>query len=182
MERPALWTGHFLSSQKVDLKAFFETRSAGDYNLNGYLALSKQVQREEQILNYAVHLTAIYEAPRGVASLKKILGDLGEGSFPEDFQSHLKNVIEDFDSIIDSAMRKIAGTKAPLTVFRYEIDMEQTPNPDSQVTLSEERDELGQQRAQLDWRLSEIDAYTFRRGQEIFGAEMARAGLGRLRI
>lgn len=57
---------------------------------------------------------------------------------------------------------------------------EQAPNPDSRITLSRERDSLGLNRVQLDWRLSPIDKYTIERSQQIIAEEFARSGLGQL--
>jgi choline dehydrogenase-like flavoprotein len=55
---------------------------------------------------------------------------------------------------------------------------EQAPNPDSRVVLSDARDALGQRRADLDWRLSEIDKRSVRVLTDLAAAEFARLGLG----
>jgi len=59
---------------------------------------------------------------------------------------------------------------------------EQSPNPDSRVTLAEERDRLGLRKAQLDWRLTELDARSVRRTVEIAADALGRALAGRARI
>lgn len=41
------------------------------------------------------------------------------------------------------------------------LSFEQSANPDSRITLSETRDDLGTRRAQLDWRLNDLDRRTF---------------------
>jgi len=53
---------------------------------------------------------------------------------------------------------------------------------DSRITLSTERDRLGLNRVQLDWRLSPIDKYTIQRSQQIIAQEFERSGLGQLQI
>ncbi len=73
------------------------------------------------------------------------------------------------------------GVRPPL-VFQLNHMTEQAPNPDSRITLSEERDPLGRNRVRLDWRLSPLDIRTIVRAQEIIGEEFRRAGLGRLQI
>jgi choline dehydrogenase-like flavoprotein len=70
----------------------------------------------------------------------------------------------------------------PIEYIQVTTRVEQTPNPDSRVTLMTERDPLGQNRVQLDWRLSPLDKYSIIRSLEILGAELGRAGLGRLQI
>ena len=59
---------------------------------------------------------------------------------------------------------------------------EQAPNPDSRITLSEERDEFGLNRISLDWRLSEIDHRTIRVMAEAAEEDFARLNLGEARI
>ena len=55
-------------------------------------------------------------------------------------------------------------------------------NPDSRISLAAERDALGMRRAQLDWRLTDLDKHSAVRAMELLGAELGRTGLGRLRI
>jgi choline dehydrogenase-like flavoprotein len=66
--------------------------------------------------------------------------------------------------------------------FYLETRMEQAPNPDSRVTLGQEKDALGVPKANLNWALSALDKYSLRKIQEIFGVQMAAAGLGRVKI
>jgi choline dehydrogenase-like flavoprotein len=58
---------------------------------------------------------------------------------------------------------------------------EQAPNPQSRVTLSEERDALGLKRARLDWRLSETDKLSLNRILHAVAEELGALGLGRVR-
>lgn len=60
--------------------------------------------------------------------------------------------------------------------------LEPTPNPDSRVRLGRERDALGMSRVELDWQLTRHDRESAVRGIEILGAELGRAGVGRLRL
>jgi choline dehydrogenase-like flavoprotein len=55
-------------------------------------------------------------------------------------------------------------------------------NPDSRVTLSDERDAFGMRRARLDWRTLPIDDHTIRENTLAFAAWLADSGLGRMRI
>jgi choline dehydrogenase-like flavoprotein len=60
--------------------------------------------------------------------------------------------------------------------------IEQTPNPDSRVSLTDERDALGMRQIQLDWRFTDLEKHSVIRTLELLGAELGRTGLGRLRI
>ncbi|HYY43589.1 MAG TPA: GMC family oxidoreductase [Actinomycetota bacterium] len=56
------------------------------------------------------------------------------------------------------------------------------PNPYSRVTLAEDRNELGVPQPQLNWELSPLDKRSVLRTLELLGAEVGRAGLGRLKV
>lgn len=66
--------------------------------------------------------------------------------------------------------------------YYLETRMEQAPNPDSRVTLGREKDALGMPKANLNWALSALDKYSLRKIQEIFGVQMAAAGMGRVKL
>lgn len=65
---------------------------------------------------------------------------------------------------------------------RVGLFLEQAPNPDSRVTLSEQRDALGMRRIRLDWRLTELDWKTYEETVHIVTSEFVRSGTGRSRI
>lgn len=60
--------------------------------------------------------------------------------------------------------------------------IEQVPNPDSRITLQEDKDELGQAKIDLKWQMSELDKKTIREAQQIIGNELGRSQIGRLQI
>lgn len=43
------------------------------------------------------------------------------------------------------------------TEARWQLDIEQVPNPNNRITLSAERDQYGRPKARLDWRVSKLD-------------------------
>jgi len=57
---------------------------------------------------------------------------------------------------------------------------EQAPNPDSRVTLAEDRDAFGMPRVRLDWRTSALDVESVAGLVAALGRETARLGLGML--
>ncbi len=65
-------------------------------------------------------------------------------------------------------------------VFQLDNMAEQAPNPESRVTLADDRDALGLPRVRLDWRLGRSDMDSMVRAQAIFDGELRRAGIGRL--
>ena len=129
--------------------------STVEQSLMGELMLSPEVMRAEKLANFSavLHSTSRLEAAKG-----------------DGFLSALYNVIKNLNR----------------RVFKPSLDLrniiEPIPNPDSRVSLIAERDQLGQNRVRLDWRLNTGDKRTIRRSQEIIGMELGRAGLGRLMV
>ncbi|MBC8093785.1 MAG: hypothetical protein H7Y15_17980 [Pseudonocardia sp.] len=70
---------------------------------------------------------------------------------------------------------------APWDRARLKILMEQAPNRQSRVTLSEQTDALGLPKARVDWQLTELDRHTTRAMTGIMDSELRRLGLARLR-
>ncbi len=67
-------------------------------------------------------------------------------------------------------------------IARVDVRSEQGFDPNSRITLGKERDASGLRRVRIDWRTSELDDRTGRRTVELFAAELARAGRGRVQI
>ena len=59
---------------------------------------------------------------------------------------------------------------------------EQSPNVQSRVFLSQERDLLGQRKAVLQWKVREQDERNVRESLNLFAAELVKNGRGRLRV
>ena len=84
--------------------------------------------------------------------------------------------------------RILADRKLPSVVlgsptgdFALEFHAEQAPNPESRLTLSDARDQLGQRRLRVDWRMTEQDETSLRTAYGVLAAELARTGTGVLR-
>ncbi len=63
---------------------------------------------------------------------------------------------------------------------RVGLFLEQAPNPESRVRLSQSRDSLGMRRVRLDWQLSELDWTTYQQTASLIAREFVRIGAGRL--
>ncbi len=62
------------------------------------------------------------------------------------------------------------------------IRAEQAPNPNSRVTLVDEKDALGMQKINLDWQFMDIDKRTVSVLMQTLDSEMKRLGLGHLEL
>jgi choline dehydrogenase-like flavoprotein len=74
-----------------------------------------------------------------------------------------------------------ASPPAPTTAV-MSVRTEQRPNPDSRVTLGDDRDELGMRRVVVDWQVTDADRETLRRTIEIVGRRLGALGLARVEV
>lgn len=187
MDHPTITMGILLPSEPYSQLGLEDYHSAGGANFfSGAVSLSEDVQRQERLSNHcAILRRQVYEEEEvgdGVASFKYLWRSFREQQLPEEFAHHLKNVITDIDLVAVTLHKRIRSRARPLALLNLGNHSEPVPNPESRVSLSSERDKLGLNRAQLDWRLSELDKINMRRFLEILAREVGRFGLGRVRI
>ena len=60
---------------------------------------------------------------------------------------------------------------------KFQLIMEQEPNPLSQVMLSHEKDRLGMQRVKVNWQLGETEERTFNRTLQLVAEELKSGGV-----
>ena len=118
----------------------------------------------------------------------------GTQATPALYARHFLNVVAD---PIDTAAflahwvwrRTLATRKFPSVILRnrtnrFSLEMhgEQTPRPDSRVTLTQKMDALGMPQLRIDWRYSPGDIESVRRTLELMAQEFERSGAGRLEV
>ncbi|MPY87347.1 MAG: FAD-binding protein [Luteitalea sp.] len=72
----------------------------------------------------------------------------------------------------------VSGAGRP-ELLRLSLQTEQTPTPESRMTLGNEVDALGMPRIDLHWTIRSDDNEALCRAAELLGVELGRAGLGR---
>ncbi|MEM7503653.1 MAG: GMC family oxidoreductase [Pseudomonadota bacterium] len=146
------------------------------------IALSPEVQRSEQIANFLCQTWPVraerYHA-ESYRHLREIVRNVLQGRIVDDFNAKLWEVVSDLDGVGRGLSSYFFEDVEMLEV---RIHPEVVPNPDSRITLTEERDALGMQRVKVDWRLTDVDRRSIRRGLEILGEEIGREGIGRLKF
>ena len=132
------------------------------------LFLTRSTQEEEQILNYCAGIEPAYENSPLRTLARRALKTMRTGS-------------NDFDPLFPFVSK--AKREPRRKVLRIHHIVEQSPNPESRVVLSNiKKDALGMRKIEMDWRTSPIDRRTFQRAIQIIGEEFERNGIGRLTI
>lgn len=153
-------------------------------------SLSEETLAREELNNIQFYLIPydetrdprIREANQGWSALRGIAKwMLGEPGRNFRFSTAYCNAITNADVLAADALGMIdrEGSTERL-LLKYEV--EQRPDRDNRVTLSEERDALGQPRADLHWAPTNADRDSVLRTTALIGQAIGTAGLGRVEL
>jgi choline dehydrogenase-like flavoprotein len=201
MERPIISCGMLMpSSQKLfDQTGLYDIVSVRGIPVMARVRLTDEVMRREHLLNNGAQLFPRPQPRQKAATqaIRSLLKSIGRPEKAIDSFKHLNTLIRGGDYLAAAAfwvtLRKFPGLhrgdwsflpyeKRRFSMFEVIYQIEQSPDPDNRVMLSTERDRLGLNKAEIHWRLNEIDRRTIQRVKEIWAEEFDKAGLGHLQL
>jgi choline dehydrogenase-like flavoprotein len=156
---------------------------AGDVPLAPALVLPESQQRRLGILNSAATFKLQKDPSRGATISKRVYLNLKHSLSPSRSGRALWQTWRGMQDWLQGHI------SMPLLRFGVKMNRmglyviaraEQAPNPDSRVRLSEQRDKLGNHRADLDWQLCALDKETMLQFGKALQREFARLGLGKV--
>ena len=166
MEHPHVDSAEICLAEGINMDLYYESILSG--SSFGMLALSEQNQREKQLLNYSAQLiSATFDSQR----------NWNVDMFPE----NPKNVLAYAESL-DEIRSDRDPRKPETTYYILSTRIEQAPNSNSRITLSDTKDVFGIPEYNLDWRLSALDKKTILEANKVIGNELGKNGLGRLHL
>lgn len=177
----ALADGQVFASHH-DIDAWLDPSRPSPDDFSVALQLRPEVQEAERTGNHVAFVADTFagEWSPGHAGLRAILGDLADLRMPDDLGPAMAALAGDpGGAALGLAGRLTRGR----WLRRRELHhiFEQVPNPDSRVTLAEERGALDLPMLRLDWRLSEQDRRTLAVGRRQIGTALGMTGAGRVR-
>jgi choline dehydrogenase-like flavoprotein len=184
MEHPGIDIGLFVPSDGRSFD-FYNTRIGyHDLGLCACLEVDADTQRQKRIMSARVQLTGFSagESSAGAKSLKIVREQIRRGRWPDDFGSHLGNMVADIDDVAKAVYGYLQGDKSAAQYFGAQLSTEQEPNPDSRVTLSDKKDAFGLNQVDLDWRLTANDYRTVTEAAKALATGLGVKDLGLLRI
>jgi choline dehydrogenase-like flavoprotein len=152
----------------------------------GALAPTAAMQREEKLLNSSAFFVqrSWDKAQDAYFSLAGMhLQDINERfrrqrSFdPERVARDVYRIGKDLPNVGRHAVNVLKQRLNPRTLVGVRAHYEQTPDPESRVTLSDKRNALGQQQLSMHWRLNHLDQDNFVRFNRKLHALFAQLGL-----
>jgi len=154
--------------------------SAYGVGFGGHFVLTPKTQREEGVLNSQSWFRSIApgessEASKALMRLK--LRTLGGRGGDISTLSDVGRVMADPVSAGAFALTRKLHLTRWIREVKITTIVEPAPDPDSRITLDEERDVLGLRRAAVDWRLGSLVRRTFDRTWAVLAEDLTRAGL-----
>jgi choline dehydrogenase-like flavoprotein len=185
MEHPTGRVGEVETKTPYEIWAFAQKRFRPQGPpLAPALRLGDATQEREGALNSVITFKLQRDPKYGVAFGNKMYHNLKHSISPTKGGRTLDHTYRAVRSLFHRSLRNRVEqmrARAGITKLYLMTRGEQAPNPDSRVVLSDERDALGSQRANLDWQLSAIDKHTVGTIARTFDAEFRRIGLGSVR-
>jgi choline dehydrogenase-like flavoprotein len=135
------------------------------------LAVSPELQRQYKTLNGTSSLSPLEDAREMKPFMDQWEDEKGEG-----MAKRMRTDPE--EKAAASPEPEFKSTNA----FQLFMRIEQAPNPDSRITLDDERDELGVPRSRLHWTFTELEKRSIRKIHEIIGTEAGLSGAARVRL
>jgi len=168
-----------LKDMKFEARHFYKQTDRGQAGVP-FFRLPFELQQQYSTLNATLqfHLQEPEMGPGEVAAwrLRNFIRDPARSTITgDDLLAIAKNPLDIMRTLVnrqDSSGGRIA--------MRFQ--MEQSPNPDSRVTLVNERDKLGVRRAKLSWSFTEIERRTVDVMNAYAAARLQKEGIGTLRL
>jgi choline dehydrogenase-like flavoprotein len=193
MQHPRGPAGLIVSAERMSRVQgqFNILRGPDDLELEIGLTLTPQIQEKERLLNCSAVLQYQGDPTSGVTAAQDIWRSLLTGRWSPDMGEKVGRIAGDFGEFVHGLEHRLSSghtlaregsTGIPSRSATILLDLEQAPDPDSRISLSQDRDALGLRRVQANWRLSELERRTAARFTTYIAAEFARLGIGRGRL
>jgi len=134
------------------------------------LAISEQQQTENKILNGTMSLTTMPIARKTIPII-----DVWKDKDP---RKNADSLLNNFSG----AGKNYDPSKDDRRSYELFTRIEQAPNPNSRITLDSELDALGMPKANLHWELTPLEKKSIRKIHELFGQQIGKSGVGRVKM
>lgn len=167
----------------------------------GYLTPKSSVLRTEGLANYCCHFKPDseldyelnpYQYTEGYRSFRRMAyAACGRADLPDRPLRRLWSALKGIPDVAQVIGDKLIGcapdgknsqvSTNPRSFALFQM-AEQTPNPESRVTLGSQKDAFGQPRVRLNWQLQPEDFRNIQRAQQLVAAAIEESGVGRLLV
>lgn len=179
MEHPYAEGSRLILHNKKKFPMYIDTSNAWPKGFSACLTLPANMTAEHQCLQYYCRMRS-YRTEDEVLTHQAVNSLFENRNAPLQRRdiADIKQLLGDLTGTYSAIKEKLAEPDDYLLDHR----IEQSPNPDSRVVLSDELDALGSRRADLNWQLSDVDIKTFQAGQDAVVARMSALNIGRFEV
>jgi choline dehydrogenase-like flavoprotein len=148
------------------------------------LALSRKVQEREQLLNCHAYVDAFDPSPDDPwSAVERTKSALRSRRMQEGLGQDARTIVSHSGELLHGLYRRRFAHRPQLEhLTRIELHciLEQLPDPESRVTLSEDKaDALGMPLSKVDWKISDAERHTAQRMTQLICQEFERLDLPR---
>lgn len=182
MEHPHLFASRMIPSRRFP--HIYDALYGRVRGVNVNLSLSEAAMRETDTLSYYCRFNPYYSDGSTLETAAGILTTQAFEPISREYLAAIGEVLDDLPSaarLFASKVDRSLSLSQP-DFFLLEHRIEQAPNPVSRVVLSPREDGIGGRVVDLDWQLNELDARTFKIGQDIIVRELSALGMGRFQV
>jgi choline dehydrogenase-like flavoprotein len=184
-DHPNAKTANVYPTNMRALHALFSLQYKGSSRYFPKFCLDSRKQEAERCLNCTSHLVFEQAEASGLAACREIYRALRRDLPVPDLGPKLLRIAKDFPSVLQSSATFFLMGKSPLgkpVSVRLQCHLEQQPDPESRVTLSQEKDPLGMPQTRVHWKVNEAERTTMRIATQTMGEELSRLGLAQVEM
>jgi len=143
---------------------------------------TSKYQKENNTLNSGYWYMHRYSSDSTLSHLRNLINN--EDNIDQK-ANDLLHVLENTDDVYLSLRRRLfspGAEEADAPEMTLVTETEQAPNPDSRITLSDQKDELGLAKSKINWQLTELDRFNIENSLRLSATELAKTFNVRLRL
>ncbi|MBU3004337.1 GMC oxidoreductase [Paraglaciecola arctica] len=159
----------------------YDFKELRDSKLNANLSFSDNYTRENQLLQYYCRFYPVYVEDKEKDSLRNIKRNINE-PYKYELYNDIKNLVNNFNDVKNFLISQFGFYNPAPKYYQLDHRIEQAPNPDSRIILSNDKDLFGMPLADIQWKLTDHDYRSFKLGQAKIVKELSAMGAGRFEL
>jgi len=179
MQHPERAVAEIVTDAPQALVRAFDRRQSEVGAIRAHMTCAAPLRERFRLLNAGFDINVIRDFGAGYTALHEVGGDIKHGHWPSSLDKKLWTVLTDLGGVAGDLYKSARGEVSSLELLAH---AEQTPNPDSRITLTSECDALGMPKLKVDWRLTRDDKRSMLESTLRIGEELARLKLGRIKV
>lgn len=189
MEHPTIRAAHFFPFKENTIDKVYE----GIPDTSMQILARGKLNKSAQIKNKTINIRLFFnkqtklQLSEGISSAHILADSMNKSETPDNFGSHLVNVLKDADLIAEQYLRSkfnSSFSEDADSFGGYQIIsmIEQTPSRNNRIYLGTETDQLNIKKLKIDWKVSSNDKENAWKTLRLFAQDPWLQSIGRVRL